>query len=247
MKLDDLRSILLDERNNGKLTQIPPDLYEKGKEEEDRIMRIVLSYDNQLCDEARDIFNEVFSVRETSKDIFETRARKIISLASSHGINNINDHNELKNMTPAEKMMYESITANIELCLRSCIGCSPTAAFNTSVSHKPESEIVTQPDGDVDEPPPTEPAGTSPGVEEAESLTPDAKREGTPATLPEQKSVMEQQVQKYSLVRALTDIDTFMGIDGKEYAISKGDIITIPDRNADVLSERNVVLMISKG
>jgi DNA replication factor GINS len=44
------------------------------------------------------------------------------------------------------------------------------------------------------------------------------------------------------LVRVLEDMDSFMGIDGRIYTLSKGDILTLPERNAAVLSERNIVL-----
>jgi len=37
-------------------------------------------------------------------------------------------------------------------------------------------------------------------------------------------------------------MESFMGIDGRIYTLSKGDIVTLPERNAAVLSERNIVL-----
>ena len=43
-------------------------------------------------------------------------------------------------------------------------------------------------------------------------------------------------------VRVLEDMESFMGIDGRIYTLSKGDIVTLPERNAAVLSERNIVL-----
>ena len=38
------------------------------------------------------------------------------------------------------------------------------------------------------------------------------------------------------LVRVLQDMDTFMGVDGRIYSLAKGDIVTLPKRNASVLS-----------
>ena len=46
----------------------------------------------------------------------------------------------------------------------------------------------------------------------------------------------------YALVRVLADMDAFMGIDGRTYALEKGDIVTLPERNAEVLVERNIAL-----
>jgi len=48
-----------------------------------------------------------------------------------------------------------------------------------------------------------------------------------------------------ALVRVLQDMDTFMGVDGRVYTLSKGDIVTLPERNAAVLTERNIVLNIN--
>jgi hypothetical protein len=44
------------------------------------------------------------------------------------------------------------------------------------------------------------------------------------------------------LVHVLENMDSFMGVDGRIYTLSKGDIVTLPERNAAVLSERNIVL-----
>ena len=46
----------------------------------------------------------------------------------------------------------------------------------------------------------------------------------------------------YALVRVLADMDAFMGVDGKTYDLEKGDIVTLPERNAEVLVERNIAL-----
>ena len=46
----------------------------------------------------------------------------------------------------------------------------------------------------------------------------------------------------YALVRVLADMDAFMGVDGRIYTLTKGDIVTLPERNAEVLVERNIAL-----
>ena len=46
----------------------------------------------------------------------------------------------------------------------------------------------------------------------------------------------------YLLVRVLEGMDTFMGVDGRIYGLAKGDIVTLPERNASVLSDRNLVI-----
>jgi DNA replication factor GINS len=49
----------------------------------------------------------------------------------------------------------------------------------------------------------------------------------------------------YLLVRVLEDMDMFMGVDGRIYTLAKGDIVTLPERNASVLSDRNIVIAIT--
>jgi DNA replication factor GINS len=40
-------------------------------------------------------------------------------------------------------------------------------------------------------------------------------------------------------------MDTFMGVDGRIYSLKKGDIVTLPERNASVLSDRNIVVSLT--
>ncbi len=49
----------------------------------------------------------------------------------------------------------------------------------------------------------------------------------------------------YMLVRVLGEMDTFMGVDGRIYTLTKGDIVTLPERNASVLSDRNIVVALT--
>jgi len=53
--------------------------------------------------------------------------------------------------------------------------------------------------------------------------------------------------QDYVLSRVLSDMDPFMGVDGRIYQLSHEDIVMLPLRNAEVLCERNIVLNINPG
>lgn len=44
------------------------------------------------------------------------------------------------------------------------------------------------------------------------------------------------------LYRITEDIDPFIGIDGTEYVLSKGDLVTLPEPHGRLLCERNVAL-----
>jgi DNA replication factor GINS len=42
-------------------------------------------------------------------------------------------------------------------------------------------------------------------------------------------------------------MEPFMGVDGRIYALRQEDLVTLPERNAEVLCERNIVLNINPG
>lgn len=48
----------------------------------------------------------------------------------------------------------------------------------------------------------------------------------------------------YALVYIRSDMESFMGVDGRVYALKQGDIVTLPENNADVLCERDIALNI---
>jgi len=54
-----------------------------------------------------------------------------------------------------------------------------------------------------------------------------------------------QQHPSFVVSRVLADMEPFMGVDGRIYHLLKEDIVTLPERNAGVLCERNIVLNIN--
>ena len=116
MKLDDLRSILLSERETGRLTAVAPDIFEKGHAELAAITKKVYAFEDPFSDEARALIDETLSIRETIQDLFAIRSRKILALTIMHAEGNYYDREEVKRMIPAEKEMFEQMTASIEQC-----------------------------------------------------------------------------------------------------------------------------------
>jgi len=243
MKLDDLRSILLSERETGRLTSVSPDFYEKGHAELAAITKKVYEFEDPFSDEARSLIDETLSIRETLEDIFSLRTRKILALTVMHAEGNYYDRDEVKRMIPAEREMFDQITAAIEqsqgLLIRnrthvpitSPRHIAPVLAATSAaapVSDEGEMEEISEP-AEVAE-------GTgAPAVQEgpAPDRVAAAQAGSGPITHP------------CTLVRVLQDMDTFMGVDGRVYTLSKGDIVTLPERNAAVLTERNIVLNIN--
>jgi len=235
MKLDDLRSILLSERETGRLTSVSPDIFEKGHTELAAITKKVYEFEDPFSDEARSLIDETLSIRETLEDIFSIRTRKILALTVMHAEGNYYDREEVKRMIPAEREMFEQITAAIEQGAGSLIRNQHHASITAPRLPVTETAVTDGPVPAIDD------------DEESESL-PDTGSAGmAPQPLPVAggHTAPGPITHPCTLVRVLQDMDSFMGVDGRVYTLSKGDIVTLPERNAAVLSERNIVLNIN--
>ena len=219
MKLDDLRSILLSERETGRLTAVAPDIFLKGHAELAAITKKVYAFEDPFSDEARSLIDETLSIRETIQDLFAIRSRKILALTIMHAEGSYYDREEVKRMIPAEKEMFEQMTASIEQCQGILLHNIPHTL------NAPRHAVIPADAGSsVPEP-----------FEEEET-------DGEPGTLQNPAIPVSHPC---VLVHVLEDMDSFMGVDGRIYTLAKGDIVTLPERNAAVLSERNIVLNIN--
>ena len=220
MKLDDLRSILMSERETGRLTSVAPDIFLKGHAELAAITKMVYAIDDPFSDDARALIDETLAIRETLQDIFAIRSRKILALTMMHAEGNYYDRDEVKRMIPPEKAMFEQITAGIEQCQEVLLHNASHAAHAPLPLFEDE-EVAGEPEAE---------AGGEMGAEEL------------PHAVAAPTSPLHHPC---ALVRVLEDMESFMGVDGRIYTLSKGDIVTLPERNAAVLYERNIVLNIN--
>ncbi|MGA2913633.1 MAG: hypothetical protein ABSE07_08970 [Methanoregula sp.] len=216
--LDDLRSTLLSERETGRLTAVPSDLFDRGHAELATLINKVYEFEDPLSEEARSLIEETLAIKETLQELFALRSRKILALTILHAEGNYYDREEVKRMIPVEKEMFDTATASIERC---------KGILLYNIPHRPKTAV----------PPDTKESG-EPELEQVEDHV---EAHGLYAT-PEPKMPL---LPPCVLVRVLEDMESFMGIDGRIYALSKGDIVTLPERNAAVLSERNIVLNIN--
>jgi DNA replication factor GINS len=222
MKLDDLRSILLSERETGRLTSVAPDVFEKGHAELAAITKKVYAIDDPFSGDARVLIDETLAIKETLQDIFAIRSRKILTLTMMHAEGNYYDREEVKRMIPPEKAMFEQITAGIEQCQEVLLHNTP------HVPHAPLPLFVDD-----------EETGEPDMVMEQDACNQDN------VAYAAQVAPKNPIVHPCALVRVLQDMESFMGVDGRIYTLSKGDIVTLPERNAAVLTERNIVLNIN--
>jgi DNA replication factor GINS len=233
MHLDDLRSILLSERETGRLTAVAPDIFEKGHAELAAITKKVYAFEDPFSDDARSLIDETLSIRETLQDLFAIRSRKILALTIMHAEGNYYDREEVKRMIPAEREMFDAATASIEKCQGILLYNKPHSNIHAPLITTPAVVAAETGDGD--------------GM--GEFLQEDMNQGGqdlplAAGSVAQAAGMPSILAHPCTLVRVLDDMESFMGVDGRIYTLSKGDIVTLPERNAAVLSERNIVLNI---
>jgi DNA replication factor GINS len=204
--LDDLRKVVLSERETGRLTQVPQDLFERARAAVSSLLAKIYAIEDPLSDEARTLIEETVSIRETARDIFVIRSKKILALAEAQAEGSHIYRDEIKKMIPQEQEMFDRISGAVGTCQGALLG---TAAPSLSVQH---------------------------------DAVPAAAEDYGPAPAPAAQSPQPALSPPYTVVRVLADMEAFMGVDGRIYALAKGDIVTMPERNAEVLAGRNIVL-----
>ncbi|HWQ66708.1 MAG TPA: hypothetical protein VN372_07540 [Methanospirillum sp.] len=260
MHLEDVRGILLSERDSGTLVQIPPDLYQTTATQVRSLQQEVIVMDDPFSDEARILIEKVASIRTTVEELFHLRSEKIVALAQSQADGSYIDREALRTLIPAELEMFNKIVDGIRTC-RSALIEWRTGGGRLQAPVKIEPLEQTGTERAIKTSTPV--SGVENPAEESEEEVGDAIS-STPGTLvsdsqgieetrayePETDFIHDDEGDSpfpYALVRIKTDMEPFMGVDGRTYELACGDIITIPRRNAEVLAERNIVLNINPG
>jgi DNA replication factor GINS len=225
MELEELRGILLSERETGRLTVIPQDLYGRTRETIAAMYAEVCATDDPLSDEARRLIEATQSMRETVQEILATRSRKILTLALVQVEGGYVDRDETRRMQVEERGMFDLITHALDECRQSLLK-GEGGTEELPVEKEPEKGKKSRWQALESE---EEPERGRAGGVQADPAVP------APRT-------HKQKLADYDLVRVLADVDQFLGVDGRIYELKKEDILTLPKRNADVLSARNIVL-----
>jgi len=204
--LDELRILLLSERESGRLVQIQKDLFASVGRNLETQYACLYACEDPFSDEARVLIERIAAIRETMLDLYRIRAEKILSLARSQEDGQYIDREELKKLLPEEKDMFDQVVmALAQARCRLVEGSIPRA--------------------------PAHP----PGV--------DRESDRCAAVL----AAVAAEQPAFVVSRVLQDMEPFMGVDGRIYHLQREDLVTIPERNAEVLCERNIVLNINPG
>jgi DNA replication factor GINS len=203
MHLDELRSILLSERETGRLLQVPRDVYESTALDLETLLEEVYASEDPFSDKVRVLIERISSIRETLHDFFVLRSQKILTLARTQEEGQYIDRDELKRMLPEEKQMFDTMVL--------------------AIGHA-RCRLIP-------------PAVARAGMARAETA-------GDSERCAEIMATEEKAVSEIALSRVLSDMEPFMGVDGRIYDLRHEDIVTLPLRNAEVLCERNIVFNI---
>jgi DNA replication factor GINS len=256
MHLEDLRGILLSERDSGTLIQIPHDLYQTTATLMRTLQQEVIIMDDPFSDEARLLIEKVASIRATAEELFQIRSEKIVSLAQSQADGSYIDRDALRILIPAELEMFNRVVDGIRACRVALIEWRMGGLRSHSPSRQDISERTAPSTQEYALVPPT---FSERELTRSDTLGEDAKRfDNEPITDHTERAYEESEGWTpsdeeddepfpYSLVQVKANMEPFMGVDGRTYQLSAGDIITIPRRNAEVLAERDIVLNINPG
>jgi DNA replication factor GINS len=258
LHLEDLRGILLAERDSGTLVQIPPDLYQTTAMLVKTLQQEVIIMDDPFSDEARILIEKVASIRTTAEELFHLRSEKIVSIAQSQADGSYVDREELRVLIPAELEMFNRIVDGVRACRLALIEWRVGGSRSQPPLARVEipERLSDLPRASPDEP--DLPSGDSSGILTSESALHDtsgvpdsdlklsgrADEHGEGWTPSDEE---DDEPFSYALVRVLADMEQFMGVDGRTYELVTGDILTLPKRNAEVLAERDIVLNINPG
>ena len=128
MPLDDLRIIVLNERETGRLSEVPPTLYADIRNRLASLQGEVYRCSDPLSDDAQTLIEEVKAVREIVRDIFRIRSRKILSLALVQVEAEATDRDELRKMLPEEREMFDGILRELGKGKAALAGTAPREA-----------------------------------------------------------------------------------------------------------------------
>ncbi len=131
MHLDNLRNIILNERESARLGEIAPDTYEAARKYLAELQVQVYASEDPLSEETRSLIEEIHSLRETIRELFQLRSRKILALAGARMETPV-DREEMKKMIPPEREMYRIILTALEDCRSTTTEGRPRAVDSAS-------------------------------------------------------------------------------------------------------------------
>ena len=243
MNLNDLKVIRSNERSSRKLTQLKPDFY---LDVNAYLNSLRMSKDQKKQDELDNALKVIEAV-------YDKRVAKIIKLASLKA----KGHAEDVPLTEEELKIYDGIYQIFTKCKDRMLGLEKSGVKNNRVVNSSTKDRKSRDEIErVNDVVPSEDTPINAG-DEHEVLTgitaASENDEGFTSSAPTEREsegddtrtlIQESGNIKYVIVRILADIPTFVGLDGRNYKLSKEDVVVLPEGNAKTLCNRNLAIEI---
>ncbi|WOF15848.1 DNA replication complex GINS family protein [Methanoplanus sp. FWC-SCC4] len=226
MDFDYLRLIALDERESGKLSQITPDTFKMAQEYLSELYEEGKSIDLFMTKRGSELIEEIESLRSLIQAIIDERFKKIIKLAAYQIESGKVDKNELEMMIPTEKEMFDEILHSIGNCRKKLTEPEIPKGYPEISKARDETAIYENKQSS-----PTQiEAAQNQNLSNMDVHDEDTSESGREHV--------------FDTIYIKENIESFMGIDGHIYNLSKEDIVTLPHPNSSVLCGRNIALNI---
>ncbi|MBP2146045.1 DNA replication factor GINS [Methanofollis sp. W23] len=137
MDLDDLRIIVWNERESGKLSEIPNDLFRAAKVSLDELYDEIDHIRDPFSEESAVLQDRFQAIKETLNAIIKIRLKKILRLAEAQNEAEYSDKEELKLMLPAERAMFDAVCGEIAACRSDLLKGTEREFTLSSAPHEP--------------------------------------------------------------------------------------------------------------
>jgi len=241
MNLDDLKVIRNEERRSRRLTVLKNDFYSEFRK---YVESLKDSDDPQKHDELENALR-------VADAIYDKRAAKIIKLAALAA----KGHKEDVELAKAETQIYDTVYS-VFTNYRDCL----LAQKESKESNSPRSQTPLKADENHGVARPSLQEDSS-RVKLDESVEQPQMGEGSQSLIvlneetqenaganearyDERTLIREHENMSYLQVRVLTDIPTFIGLDGENYKLGAGETVLLPEGNAKALSDRHVAIIV---
>ena len=219
----DLHGYLIDDRNLGSLAEIPATLYEEIHGDIMALSKQASAHDDPFGEGVQSLLKERESLREYIRDLYAIRTRKILALALARANGEEINRDEIRMMVPGERVLFDVVFESAASCRKTLLDGKPT--LETTAYHFVPAEVLTE----------QAPVLSKPVNEtQNESCADEVNVTSADATAPE----------SYRRIAVYENLPEFQDYSGRIYALSPGDVVSLPPQMADVLCKDNKALSI---
>lgn len=225
ISISELHGYLIDERNSGSLIEIPAPLYEEVHAGLSALTREARGMGDPFGEGVQILLKERESLREYIRDLYAERTRKIFSLALAKATEDEINREELRAMVPRERVLYE-IVADAATACRKALLDGKQILDTTTAFHFTQAEV---------------------GAVAGELFTDDATSFAdahADEVFQNDNADAETAPESYRVIMVQERVEEFQDYSGRCYALSSGDIVSLPQPMAEVLCNRSIALNI---